>query len=185
METKIKEYRLYESYLSKVVEYSAEFTSIQDMINRYLALIFAKKHLAQVQEDSLKDLENARNDMVKLTSEKHLEIVGLNNQISNLQSRYETANIKSLECEQLVVRIKNRAVYMMNEIDEVKSSIWNIYEHMSLSKGHPVMIPKRDVEAQMLYVKRTLAELCKINQILIRKQSKAPTKLKSESKTKT
>ncbi|KAJ8957912.1 hypothetical protein NQ318_001909 [Aromia moschata] len=180
MEMKIKEYRLYEDYLQDVVVYSVEFGSIQDMINRYLALVFAKKHLAQVQEDNLRDLEKARNDMMKLMADKHLEIVGLNNHIANLQARYEVANIKCLENEQLVTKIKNHSVQVMNELDEVKSSIWNLYEHMAQSKGHPVLIAKENVEAQMMYIKRTLIELSTINQIL-RKKSKSQTKIRTKN----
>lgn len=57
----------------------------------------------------------------------------------------------------------------MNEIDEVKASIWNIYQHMSLSKKHPAKIKKENVEDQMMYIKRTLTELAKVNQILKRR----------------
>lgn len=59
----------------------------------------------------------------------------------------------------------------MQEIDEVKSTIWNVYVHMAQSKTHPVKIKKENVEEQMMYIKRTLTELAKVNQIL-RKQSK-------------
>ncbi|XP_074029840.1 coiled-coil domain-containing protein 42 isoform X2 [Leptinotarsa decemlineata] len=129
MDAKIKDYRLYEDFLNKVVEHSEEFTSIQDMINRYLSLLNAKNSLAQLQEDNLKALENARSDMVK----------------------------------------------KMSEIDQVKASIWNVYTHMAHSKRHPVKIKKDNVEEQMMYIKRTLTELSKVN-LILRKRSKSPAK---------
>lgn len=57
----------------------------------------------------------------------------------------------------------------MNEIDEAKASIWNIFQHMVMSKKHPMKIKKENVEEQMVYIKRTLTELAKVNQILKRR----------------
>lgn len=42
--------------------------------------------------------------------EKKFIIMGLNNQIANLQSRFETASVKALEGEQLLIQIKNSSV---------------------------------------------------------------------------
>ncbi|KAG5897801.1 hypothetical protein JTB14_011803 [Gonioctena quinquepunctata] len=176
MDSKIRQYRLYEDFLIKVVEHSDEFSTIQDMINRYLSLLNAKNYLSKLQEENLRALENARSDMMKLIEEKNFIIMGLNNQIANLQARFENANIKSLESELLVIQIKNNAVRQMNEIDEVKSSIWNVYAHMARSKRHPLKIKKENVEEQMMYIKRTLTELSKVNQI-IRKRARSKSKL--------
>lgn len=47
---------------------------------------------------------------MKLMEEKNFIIMGLNNQIANLQARFENATIRALEGEQLVIQIKNNAV---------------------------------------------------------------------------
>ncbi|XP_028130838.2 coiled-coil domain-containing protein 42-like [Diabrotica virgifera virgifera] len=179
MDKKIKEFRLYENFLDKVVNTSQEFISIQDMINRYMTLLSAKQSLAKLQEENLVALERAKSDMMKLIEEKNFVIMGLNNQIANLQARFENAKIKSIECEQLVLQIKNNAVQQLNNIDEVKSSVWNLYTHMAHSKMHPIKIAKENVEEQMMYIKRTLTELSKVNQILRRRARQN----KSKSKT--
>ncbi|VEN63427.1 unnamed protein product [Callosobruchus maculatus] len=166
MDAKIKEYHVYEEYLDKVVEECADFTSIPEMINRYLALLSAKNFMAQLQEKNLKLLENAKTDMGKLIEEKNFVIMGLNNQIANLQARYENANIKSLESEQLVIQIKNNAIQRMSEIDQVKTSIWNLCTHMAQGKRQPMKIKKDNLEEQVMYIKRTLTELAKVNQLL-------------------
>lgn len=67
----------------------------------------------------------------------------------------------------------------MSEIDEAKASIWNIFQHMASSKRHPIKIKKENVEEQMMYIKRTLTELAKVNQILKRR-----SKLLGKTKTK-
>ncbi|CAG9861390.1 unnamed protein product [Phyllotreta striolata] len=166
MDQKIKRNHEYENYLSKVVEASKEFATIQDLINRYLSLLGAKNYLGLLQENNLRALENAKSDMTKLVEEKNFILMGLNNKIAALQARFENAKIKSLECEHLVLQIKNYAVIHLNEIEEVKFSIWNMYCHMSASKQEPLSIAREDIEEQMLYIKRTLTEVLKVNQLL-------------------
>nr|CAI5828243.1 unnamed protein product [Callosobruchus analis] len=178
MDAKIKEYHVYEEYLDKVVEECADFTSIPEMLNRYLALLSAKNFMAQLQEKNLKSLENAKSDMGKLIEEKNFVIMGLNNQIANLQARYENANIKSLESEQLVIQIKNNAIQRMSEIDQVKTSIWNLCTHMAQGKRQPMKIKKDNLEEQIMYIKRTLTELAKVNQILKKQARLAKLKKK-------
>ncbi|CAH2017313.1 unnamed protein product [Acanthoscelides obtectus] len=112
-----------------------------------------------------------KSDMGKLIEEKSFVIMGLNNQTANLQARYENANIKSLESEQLVIQIKNNAIQRMSEIDQVKTSIWNLCTHMAQGKRQPMKIKKDNIEEQIMYIKRTLTELAKVNQIL-RKQAR-------------
>ncbi|CAH1111857.1 unnamed protein product [Psylliodes chrysocephalus] len=175
MDQKIKEYRLYENYLNRCVDASKEFESSQELINRYLSLLGTKNYLAVLQENNLRALESAKSDMMKLIEEKNFILMGLNNQIAALQARFENAKIKSLECEQLVLQIKNNAVIKLNEIEEVKGSIWNVYCHMVTSKKHTIKLKKHEIEEQMLYVKRTLTEIAKVNQIL-RKRTKAGAK---------
>ncbi|CAH1971292.1 unnamed protein product [Acanthoscelides obtectus] len=59
MDAKMKDYHVYEEYLDQVVEYCSDFTSVQEMINRYLALLSEKNFMAQLQEKNLRLLENA------------------------------------------------------------------------------------------------------------------------------
>lgn len=67
MEQKLKEYKIYENYLSSVVKNSAnEFKTTNNLLIRYEALMEAKKDLANKQERDLCALESARSDMVKI-----------------------------------------------------------------------------------------------------------------------
>ncbi|CAH2012818.1 unnamed protein product [Acanthoscelides obtectus] len=134
--------------------------------------------MAQLQEKNLRLLENAKSDMGKLIEEKSFVIMGLNNQTANLQARYENANIKSLESEQLVIQIKNNAIQRMSEIDQVKTSIWNLCTHMAQGKRQPMKIKKDNIEEQIMYIKRTLTELAKVNQILKKQARLAKLKKK-------
>ncbi|VEN63428.1 unnamed protein product [Callosobruchus maculatus] len=153
------------------------FSNSSSKIAEMTAVIKAKvKENAELRED-LKILQEtkARMDATikkhylyegKLIEEKNFVIMGLNNQIANLQARYENANIKSLESEQLVIQIKNNAIQRMSEIDQVKTSIWNLCTHMAQGKRQPMKIKKDNLEEQVMYIKRTLTELAKVNQLL-------------------
>ncbi|CAH1132306.1 unnamed protein product [Ceutorhynchus assimilis] len=172
MDKRIAQYRIYESYLVEVVETEESMQSINDLIKRYEALIGAKRDLNDMQQRDMMKLERAKTDLMKLIEDKNFIIMGLNNQIANLQARYENANIKALESEELVTQIKNNAVKQLNEIDTVKNSVWNLYIHMASSKKHPIKIKKENVEEQMMYVNRTLTELNKVNKLIKKRAAK-------------
>ncbi|XP_050305492.1 coiled-coil domain-containing protein 42-like isoform X2 [Anthonomus grandis grandis] len=176
MDKKISQYRIYEEFLLQVVEKEESIAGINDLLKRYEALIGARKELNDMQQADMMKLEKAKSNLMKLIEEKNFVIMGLNNQIANLQARYENANIKALESEELVTQIKNNAVKQMGEIDTVKNSIWNVYVHMASSKKHPVKIKKDNVEEQMMYINRTLTELNKVNKLIKKKATKAATK---------
>ncbi|XP_030747560.1 coiled-coil domain-containing protein 42 homolog isoform X3 [Sitophilus oryzae] len=169
MDANIGRYRIYEEFLMEVVDYDSSMQSINDLLKRYDALIEARKELNDIQQRDLNKLEKAKSNLMKLIEEKNFIIMGLNNQIANLQARYENANIKALESETLVTQIKNNAVKQMAEIDMVKNSIWNVYVHMAASKKHPIKIKKEKVEEQIMYLNRTLTELAKINRMIKKK----------------
>ncbi|KAH1018247.1 hypothetical protein HUJ05_006056 [Dendroctonus ponderosae] len=172
MEANVKNHAIYQAFLDSVVEANQEFSNINDIIVRFLTLMEEKELLAGKQKENMLVLENAKTSMMKLIEEKNFVIMGLNNQIANLQARFENANIKALESEELVTQIKNHAVKQLGEIDSVKSSIWNVYVHMATSKKHPIKIKKEDVEEQMMYINRTLTELSKVNKLIKKKATK-------------
>lgn len=64
MESQIKEHKMYEEYLYNVVEESAEFKDVDDILARYEALIDARKQLIERQEKDLIALENAHTNLV-------------------------------------------------------------------------------------------------------------------------
>lgn len=64
MDKKIPEYQIFDKFLEDVVD-QTDFLVNTDVINRYLSLMNTKNYMAQIQEANLRDLENARNDMVR------------------------------------------------------------------------------------------------------------------------
>ncbi|XP_060534185.1 coiled-coil domain-containing protein 42-like isoform X1 [Cylas formicarius] len=176
MDKQMKSYKIYPDYLLKVVENCDEFVNIDGILSRYRALSEARALLDTIERTRFDVLKNCKMNMMKMIEEKSFVIMGLNNEIASLQARFENANIEALNSESLVTEIKNNAVKHMRDIDMVKNSIWNIYTHMALSKKHAVQIKKDNVEDQMMYINRTLAEIARVNKIIKRRSAKAAPK---------
>lgn len=119
----------------------------------------AKKDLSAKQERNLSALENARSNMMKLTEEKELVIMGLNNEVADLQGRHDTAMNKAFKWEATVVEIKNIAVKKIAEINQVRRTCWIIYLQMCKRKEIEPEIAENDIEKQLVFIKKTLAEL--------------------------
>lgn len=96
---------------------------------------------------------------MKLIEEKTLIIQGLNNEVADLQGRYDNAMNKTFKWESTVTEIKNIAVTKVAEIYHVRAACWNIYLQMCKRKEIEPDINQEDIEKQLLFIKKTLNEL--------------------------
>ncbi|XP_018326626.1 coiled-coil domain-containing protein 42 [Agrilus planipennis] len=172
MEEEIKKHAIYEQFLRKVVLESAVFKTDNDIIIRYESLLEAKEELALKQEQELDILENARNEMMKIVDDKKQQILGMTNQLTHLQSRYEIARLKTVEWEVVIARIKNRCLDKNKKIHQIREACWNIYLNMCSRKEIEPEFKKDDIENQLMFIKRTLSELKKIVNIAKKRATK-------------
>ncbi|KAF2881444.1 hypothetical protein ILUMI_24730 [Ignelater luminosus] len=176
MERNIKNHRMYEEYLQNVVKACSTFRTVDDILDRYETLAEARKVLAERQEEDLSALEDARNEMIRVTEEKTLHIMGLNNVMAELQSRYEAAKSKALQWELMVTKIKDTCVDKLRELYEVRRSCWNVYLQMCKRKEIVPELAQDDIENQLLFIKRTLLELKRITKISRRRATREGTR---------
>lgn len=85
--------------------------------------------------------------------------MGLNNQVADLQGRFEIAGSKALEWETTVTKIKTLTADKVAEIDSVKVCCWNMYLQMCKRKQMTPEIAQEDIESQLMFIKKTLNEL--------------------------
>lgn len=104
--------------------------------------------------------------------------MGLNNQVAELQGRYETAMSKALEWETTVTKIKTIAVDKVTEIHSVRVSCWSIYLQMCKRKQIEAELDQEDIEKQLMFIKKTLNELRHI--IKIAKKRGEPASVRAE-----
>ena len=117
-------------------------------------------------------LEKANSDMNKLTEEKTQVIMGLNNQLAELQSRYDKTKAEALRWEIALTHIKNTAAERALELERVRTSCWTMYQNICRRKNVPVTVDQEDVEEQLVIIKRTIRELKKIIPMARRRAAK-------------
>lgn len=85
--------------------------------------------------------------------------MGFNNQVADLQGRYEIAMSKALEWETTVTKIKTITSGKVAEVDAVKLSCWSIYLQMCKRKEIEPELHQDDIENLLMFIKKTLNEL--------------------------
>ncbi|XP_063911385.1 coiled-coil domain-containing protein 42 [Zophobas morio] len=151
--------KIYEKYLNTVAGESEDLKNADHLINRYEALVNTRNLLGKRQDENLGELENARAKTSKMVEENKFKILGLNNVVADLRSRYNTAFREALHWENLVLAIKRHSYEKYQEIIEVRESSRNVYLQMCKRKGEMPKIREDDFEKQLIFIKETLKEL--------------------------
>lgn len=98
--------------------------------------------------------------------------MGLNNKVAELQARYETARNKTLRWEAIVAKIATASAETVCELQRVNEGIRNVYQYMCKRKEIRPELEPEDIEAQLLFIKRTMLELKGITAIAKRRAAK-------------
>ncbi|GJQ83460.1 hypothetical protein Trydic_g8586 [Trypoxylus dichotomus] len=159
MEKMIKEHRMYEDYLQTVVRASQSYKNLNELLYRYESLIETKNVLSEKQHNSLVALELARANMVKLIEEKTLVLVGLQNQLANLQERYDLAYNKSLQWESNVSKIQDVCNHEYTTATIVRSSIDDIYQALCIRKNIEPTLAVDNYEQKLIFINKTMGEM--------------------------
>ncbi|XP_069700961.1 coiled-coil domain-containing protein 42 homolog [Periplaneta americana] len=172
LETHVNKHKMYEDYLESVVSETKEYSTVFDILNRYETLNTARIELTERQEKDLATLETASTAMAKLAEEKSQLILGLNNQVAELQIRYDRAKAEALRWGSALSNIKNTTAEKALELNQVKTSCWNMYQQICRRKNMPVKLEEGQVEQQLLCIKRTIQGLKHITRIARRRAKK-------------
>lgn len=104
--------------------------------------------------------------------DKSFAIMGLQNDLANLEGRYDRAKNKALHWETVVRQIKDYAAAKMAEIKQVRTTCWNIYLQICRRKKKEPELPEWDVENQLLCIKSTMLELARIERVAKKRATK-------------
>ncbi|KAH1011807.1 hypothetical protein HUJ04_001098 [Dendroctonus ponderosae] len=162
MDINIGQYRIYELFLSQVVENEASMQSINDLLKRYEALIGARKELNDIQQRDMMKLEKAKSNLRHLADNSLNQIAAFNNRLERLQERYEKARNESAKWERIHQRIQAHTVQTVIDTVSIKKSALRMYlEICTRKKIKPVHVDC--VEKQLLVVKKAIGEYEIIN----------------------
>ncbi|XP_021921770.1 coiled-coil domain-containing protein 42 homolog [Zootermopsis nevadensis] len=157
LEEHVNKHKIYEDFLDNVVG---------NTVFRYETLSASLMELTDQQWSNLATLENAYNHTVRLTEEKSQLMLGLSNRISDLQSHYDQAKAETFRWETALSHIEDINAEKHIEINEVRTSCWNMYRDICRRKNMPVKTAERDVEQQLIHIKHTIQALKKIVHIV-------------------
>ncbi|XP_066148874.1 coiled-coil domain-containing protein 42 like-2-like [Euwallacea fornicatus] len=162
MDKNIAYCRIYEEYLLQVIDREDSMQSINDLLNRYEALVGARKDLNDIQQRDIIKLENAKTNMKHQTDDYLTQIAIINNRINHLEARYEIAKQESKKWERLLTSIKNMATDNIVDAVEIRESCRRMYVAICLRKKEkPAHI--HNVEKQLLTIKQAIGEYEIIN----------------------
>ncbi|XP_066261427.1 coiled-coil domain-containing protein 42 like-2-like [Euwallacea similis] len=172
MDKYIAQHRIYEEYLLQVIAKDESMQSINDLLNRYEALVAARKDLNDIQQRDIIKLEKAKTNLRHQTDDYLTQIGIINNRINDLEARYEIAKQESKKWERLLKLIKNLATDNIVDTVEIQESCRRMYLAICLRKKEkPVHV--HNVEKQLLTIKQAIGEYEIINDKIRKIKEKA------------
>lgn len=118
---------------------------------------------------------------MSLLEDKIFTVMGLNNYVANLFTRYENAKARALQWETTVAQIKSHTLQKLAELHQAKITCWDIYLQMCKRKKMEPTLKEGDVEHQLLYIKSTLMELAKIVRLTKRRTNRDISSSRAET----
>ncbi|XP_037079391.1 coiled-coil domain-containing protein 42 homolog [Pollicipes pollicipes] len=120
--------KLFQDFMEKAVEATEEYEEVHDVMNRYDILSVTKEYLMRREQGNQDLVEDAKLELIQYSEDRNTEILGLNNRLSELQSRYDKAQQAVITWENTWTRIKNTAAKKTLLLGQVKMAIHNLYQ---------------------------------------------------------
>lgn len=172
MSEDVKRLEIYENYLTAVTSDSFEHKNIPQVLSRYDTLQAAKQVLINKQKESLEEVERGRANMMELIEERVGVIMTLNTKLADLQTRYEKVKTEALHWETVLYKTKNKSSKRKLTKYLVQESVWNLYQQMCLRIAIPTQIDKKDVEAQLGFIKEIINQFKVITKLALKRMKK-------------
>ncbi|XP_067928968.1 coiled-coil domain-containing protein 42 homolog [Watersipora subatra] len=118
---------VYQKYLEKVIESAEEFHEIREILSRHDTLTSTYQDLLDRDHLNQEKVEKEKSRLSKYTEDKNNEILGYNNQLSGLQTRFDKAQSKAAFWESKWTHIKNTAASKTLELGKIKMATHNLY----------------------------------------------------------
>lgn len=128
-ESKISQLQPYETYLQKVVEQNQDqYTDIRDLLQRFQTLQQSNKRLREHKEEVEQQLNSLNQEITAFEKNKNVDIMILNNEITNFQKQYETLELKNIKIQDEVKASEQNNNMKMSSLAKLMLTIDNLYE---------------------------------------------------------
>ncbi|XP_068145883.1 cilia- and flagella-associated protein 73-like [Drosophila tropicalis] len=176
----VEEFQPYEKVLDEVVKVSDIFVSPKDCMDRCDALMLAQVEIRDLEEKKLQEIEEMRQQMVKVTNEAALTVLGLKNDLSRLERSYNQSRVLCLKWEKILTNTKDTIANNAMDKERTLDAINMLYRTLCQRRDVLPSIPRSEVEPQLDYIK---TEIEVLNAIL--KEYEAEEEKSGKSRTNT
>lgn len=172
----VEDFKQYENVMEKIVSETDLYKSVKDLMDRCDALMLAQVEISEMEQSKIKSIEEMKQEMVNATNDAAMTIMGLNNELAELEKGYNIAQAENLKWEKILSETKN---YISN--NKLKSirlidSIHGLYNMLIQRNGDKKVISPENYEEILDYIKeelQILQEIVRLSSVKIAKGQKS------------
>ncbi|XP_017470864.1 PREDICTED: kinetochore protein Nuf2-like [Rhagoletis zephyria] len=149
----VDELEPYETVIQEVVEKSEIFDSVKDCMDRCDALMLAQVEISRLEQEKFLEIEEMRKRMVNVTNEAALTVLGLKNDLAELERSYNTARSECLHWERILANAKDCVAANELNKDRALDGIRDIYRMLRRRQGRDPVYQRHEVEKELDFIK--------------------------------
>ncbi|XP_030377382.1 uncharacterized protein LOC115626223 [Scaptodrosophila lebanonensis] len=174
----VEEFKPYEKVLDEVVKVSDIFVSPKDCMDRCDALMLAQVEINNLEQQKTQEIEEMRKQMVKITNEAALTVLGLKNDLARLERSYNQSRSLCLKWEKILAGVKDSISTNYLAKERTLDAVNVLYRLLCRRRDMEPTYMRSDVENCMDFIKEEV-ELLKaiLKQFEERKATKVPDKM--------
>uniref|UniRef100_A0A1A9W1Z0 DUF4200 domain-containing protein n=1 Tax=Glossina brevipalpis TaxID=37001 RepID=A0A1A9W1Z0_9MUSC len=183
LKSTVKEFEPYEKVLEEVVEKSDIFLSTKDCMDRCDALMLAQVEISALEEKKIQEIEEMRKRMIKVTNEAALTVLGLKNDLAELERSYNQARAECSKWEKILANAKNTVALHDLDRDRTLDGIHYMYRLLCKRRNLEPVFYRVDVENQLDYIKSEIELLTEVHKVYMDQNAKSKTSEYSDRDT--
>ncbi|XP_055911319.1 uncharacterized protein LOC129945538 [Eupeodes corollae] len=149
----VKELGPYGKVIEEVANVSNNCCSIEDCMKKCDALMMTQVEVCELQKNKLQEIENVRLQMIKLTNEAKLTVLGLNNELSELERAYSQVHSECARLENIIGSTKDCINEHKFNTNRIVDEISIMYRLLCRRRGLCPVLSKDDIELECDFIK--------------------------------
>ncbi|KAL5290617.1 CCDC42 family protein [Megaselia abdita] len=136
----------YETVIQEYVDQSDVLKSVSDCMARSDALMLVQVEVNMHEENKTKEMEDLRKNLLRVTNEAALTVLGLNNELSQMERQYVMCRNECLKWEMTLTEIRNSISEKQLEEERLIDALFQMYRLLLRHSGRDAKYCRTDVE---------------------------------------
>ncbi|XP_055842562.1 glucose dehydrogenase [FAD, quinone]-like [Episyrphus balteatus] len=150
----VKDFEPFEVVIQEVVSSpDNNWSSIKDCMDGCDALMMTQVEVSELQKNKLQEIEEIRLQMIKITNEAMLTVLGLNNELSELERAYAQTRSECLKLENIIANTKDCIIENTFTKTRIVDEIYIMYRLLCKRRGLSTVINKDEIEKLCDFIK--------------------------------